>query len=58
MKPDDEKMQDENVNETALDVFMRLIRDNPRFKEAKPEGKAFEILGARPPTKPKLTDDR
>jgi hypothetical protein len=57
MMPDDEKMQDENA-ENALDVFMRLVRDNPRFKEAKPDGKAFTFIGARPPTKPKLTDDK
>ena len=36
-------------DETALEVFMRAIANNPRFVEAKPSGKAFTILGARPP---------
>jgi hypothetical protein len=39
--------------ETALEVFMRAIAGNPRFVEAKPSGKAFALIGAKPPTKPK-----
>jgi hypothetical protein len=36
-------------DETALEVFMREIANNPRFVEAKPSGKAFTIPEARPP---------
>jgi hypothetical protein len=39
--------------ESVIEVFMRAIAGNPRFVKAKPSGKAFAILGAKPPTKPK-----
>ena len=35
-------------DETALEVFKRLIAGDSRFVEAKPSGQAFTILGARP----------
>jgi hypothetical protein len=34
--------------ETRRERFTRLVSGNPRFKEAKPTGKAFMILGAKP----------
>ena len=35
-------------SETAREVFMRLVAGNPRFVPARPSGKAFVIVGARP----------
>jgi hypothetical protein len=37
--------------ETAHEAFMKAIAGNPRFVEAKPSGKAFVIVGARPSAK-------
>jgi hypothetical protein len=35
--------------ETLVEAVRRLTANNPRFREAKPSGKAFAIVGARPP---------
>jgi len=35
-------------SETAREKFMRAISGNPRFQEAKPSGRGFTIVGAKP----------
>ena len=35
--------------ESAVEAAMRLMRNNPRFKQAEPSGKTFIIGGARRP---------
>jgi hypothetical protein len=43
--------------ETAREIFLREIADNPRFKLAEPSGQGIIILGARPPTKKEHSND-
>jgi hypothetical protein len=38
--------------ETQRERFTRLVSGNPRFKEVKPSGKAFIIVGAKPSRPP------
>jgi hypothetical protein len=38
----------EAQKETAIDAYRRILLNDPQFVEAKPSGKAFVIVGAKP----------